>query len=250
MNEVSMSYKKYVIELCGVNKSFDETPVLIDINLELLPDENLVILGRSGTGKSVLIKCIVGLETHDSGEIFVFGNKIGDMNEFALNDLRKYIGFLFQGGALYDSMTVEENLIFPIERNARNIGEGEKNDLVDEVLESVGLLDAKYKMPSELSGGMKKRAGLARTLVLRPKIILYDEPTTGLDPFTAQGIFELILSVKERYKTAAIVVTHDMKCAKITADRMIIMDQGQILAEGKYKELKEIDNEIIKGFFN
>jgi len=250
MTEVPGTYYKYVIEMCGVNKFFGEHKVLKDISLELSSDENLVILGRSGTGKTVLIKCIAGLETYDSGEIYVMGNNIGEMDDFALNDLRKNIGFLFQGGALYDSMTVEENLLFPLQRNARNLQEGEMSDLVDEVLVSVELIDAKYKMPQELSGGMKKRAGLARTLVLKPKVILYDEPTTGLDPFTAQGISELIVSVKERYKTASIVVTHDMKFARTTADRMIIMDQGQILAEGKYKELKMIENEIIKGFFN
>ena len=167
----------------------------------------------------------------------------------ALNKLRKNIGFLFQGGALYDSMTVEENLLFPLKRNAPDLNEKDKNELVEDVLDSVGLLDAKLKMPSELSGGMKKRAGLARTLVLKPKIILYDEPTTGLDPFTAQGISELIIKVKKRYNTTSILVTHDMKCARTTADRMIIMDEGKIIARGNYKELQKIDNEIINGFF-
>ena len=171
------------------------------------------------------------------------------MDEYELNKLRKHIGFLFQGGALYDSMSVEENLQFSLKRNAPDLSESEKDDLVDEVLESVGLLDAKRKMPSELSGGMKKRAGLARTLVLKPKIILYDEPTTGLDPFTSQGISELVVKVKKRYNTTSILVTHDMKCAKITADRMIIMDQGEIIARGRYEELQKIDNDIIKGFF-
>lgn len=238
-----------MIKIRGLHKSFGEQVVLTDINLDLRANENLVILGRSGTGKSVLIKCIVGLEVFERGMINVLGNDIGNMDEFELNDLRKKIGFLFQGGALYDSMTVEENILFPLSRNARNLSDGEKNDLVDEVLESVGLLDAKYKMPVELSGGMKKRAGLARTLVLKPRVILYDEPTTGLDPFTSHGISELIVSVKEQYKTAAIVVTHDMKSARITADRMIIMENGEILAKGTYDELKKVDNKIVKGFF-
>ncbi len=250
MNEVPIIHHRHAIDIKGVNKSFGENHVLHDINLKLSPDENLVILGRSGTGKSVLIKCIVGLEKYDSGVIYVLGNNIGAMDEFDLNDLRKDIGFLFQGGALYDSMTVEENLLFSLERNARNLTRSEINDLIDDVLESVGLLDAKFMMPVELSGGMKKRAGLARTLVLKPKVILYDEPTTGLDPFTSEGINELILSVKERYKTASIVVTHDMKTAKITADRMIIMERGEILARGSYDDLKQIDNEVIRGFFN
>jgi len=243
-------HNKHALVLTNVFKSFGDLEVLTDISLTLSMDENLVILGRSGTGKSVLIKCIVGLEKHDHGSILVLGNDIGTMDEFALNELRKQIGFLFQGAALYDSMTVEENLLFPLIRNAPGLSENEMNGLVDEVLDSVGLLDAKYKMPSELSGGMKKRAGLARTLVLKPKIILYDEPTTGLDPFTSDGISELIVSIKNRYKTAAIIVTHDMKCAKTTGDRIIIMDNGQILAMGKYNDLQKMKNETIQGFFN
>ncbi|MBN1599181.1 MAG: ATP-binding cassette domain-containing protein [Bacteroidales bacterium] len=238
-----------VIEIEDLHKSFDDLTVLDGVSLKLTYDENLVILGRSGMGKSVLIKCIVGLELPEKGSIHVLGKDILSLSEFELNDLRKHIGFLFQGGALYDSMSVEENLLFPLNRNARHLSSGEKNDLIDEALESVGLLDAKHKMPIELSGGMKKRAGLARTLVLKPKILLYDEPTTGLDPFTSKGISELILQVKERYKTTSIVVTHDMKCARITADRMIILDKGEILARGTYDELKKNKNETIKGFF-
>ncbi len=238
-----------VIKITGLNKSFGDHQVLYDINLSLSIDENLVVLGRSGTGKSVLIKCIVGLEKVDIGSIEVLGNSIMNMDEFSLNELRKQIGFLFQGGALYDSMSVEENLLFPLNRNAPGLSESEKDDLIDDVLEGVGLIEAKYKMPSELSGGMKKRAGLARTLVLQPKIILYDEPTTGLDPFTARGISELIIKVKERYNTAAIIVTHDMKCARTTSDRLIILDEGRIIARGKFSEVKKIENNTIKGFF-
>ncbi len=249
MTESPKPYNNHVIKIHNLNKWFGEMKALSDINLKLSEDENLVILGRSGVGKSVLIKCIVGLEKAEEGEIEVLGNNITQMDEFELNKLRKNIGFLFQGGALYDSMTVEENLLFPLKRNAPDLGESEKQDLVEEVLESVGLLDAKDKMPSELSGGMKKRAGLARTLVLKPKIILYDEPTTGLDPFTSQGISDLVVKVKNKYNTTSILVTHDMKCAKETADRMIIMDQGKIIARGLYDELRKTDDEIIKGFF-
>jgi phospholipid/cholesterol/gamma-HCH transport system ATP-binding protein len=250
MNKASDTYQSYAVEIHDLNKSFGDLQVLNDINMNLSMDENLVILGRSGTGKSVLIKCIVGLEKYEQGSIRVLGNEIAQMDEYALNELRKNIGFLFQGAALYDSMTVEENLLFPLKRNSKNLSVKKMDILVDEVLESVGLLDAKYKMPSELSGGMKKRAGLARTLVLKPKIILYDEPTTGLDPFTSDGISELITRVKERYKTAAIIVTHDMKCAQKTGDRIIIMDQGKILASGVFNNLKKIKNETIQGFFN
>jgi phospholipid/cholesterol/gamma-HCH transport system ATP-binding protein len=250
MSTVKENNRPKAIEMLNVYKSFGDVEVLTDINLTLSMDENLVILGRSGTGKSVLIKCIVGLEQHDKGSIYVLGNDIGNMDVFSLNELRKNIGFLFQGAALYDSMTLEENILFPLKRNAPKMPEEEMNILVDEVLGSVGLLDAKFKMPSELSGGMKKRAGLARTLVLKPKIILYDEPTTGLDPFTSDEISNLITDVKERYKTAAIIVTHDMKCAKTAGDRIIMMDKGEILASGSYNELQKIDNKTIQGFFN
>jgi phospholipid/cholesterol/gamma-HCH transport system ATP-binding protein len=238
-----------VIEIEDLNKSFGDNQVLFDINLHLAMDENLVVLGRSGTGKSVLIKCIVGLEKPDTGTVKVLGNNIGEMDEFSLNELRKNIGFLFQGGALYDSMSVEENLLFPLKRNARELNESEMNELVDNVLESVGLIDAKYKMPSELSGGMKKRAGLARTLVLKPRIILYDEPTTGLDPFTSEGIIELILKIRELYETSAIIVTHDMNCARETSDRLIILDEGRIVASGKYSEVQKIKDRTVQGFF-
>jgi len=247
---MSMNNHDRVIDIVGLSKSFTEGRVLTNIHLHLLENENLVILGRSGTGKSVLIKCIVGLEKFDRGNIFIFGNDVAAMNETELNNVRRKIGFLFQGGALYDSMTIEENLLFPLDRNTPGMSHHEKMAIVDEALESVGLIEARKKMPNELSGGMKKRAGLARTLVLKPEVILYDEPTTGLDPFTSQGISELIVSVRERYKTSSIVVTHDMKSAKIIADRMIIMEKGEILAEGTYNELKKYDNEVIRGFFN
>jgi len=244
------TYTGNIVEIRGLHKSFGDQEVLNNINLKLEDNENLVILGKSGTGKSVLIKCIAGLEKFDQGEIEVLGKNIAGLDQFELNDLRKDIGFLFQGGALYDSMSVEDNILFPLKRNASDLSRGEMNDLVDEVLESVGLIEAKYKMPVELSGGMKKRTGLARTLVMKPRFILYDEPTTGLDPFTAKGISELIVSIKESYKTAALIVTHDMKTAVTTAERMIVMEEGEILAKGTYNELKNIDDAVIKGFFN
>ena len=244
------TYKGRIVEIRELYKSFGEQEVLKNVNLKLDDNENLVILGKSGTGKSVLIKCIAGLEKFDLGVIEVLGKNIAGLNQFELNELRKDIGFLFQGGALYDSMSVEENILFPLKRNARDLSVGEMNDRVDEALDSVSLIDAKYKMPVELSGGMKKRTGLARTLVMKPRFILYDEPTTGLDPFTAKGINDLIVSIKEHYKTASLIVTHDMETAKKTADRMIVMEEGEILAKGTYDELKNIDNEIIKGFFN
>ncbi len=238
-----------VIMIRNLRKSFDDLEVLRDIDLDLNKDENLGILGRSGQGKSLLIKCIVGLEKFEEGTVRVFDTDIAALNNFELNELRKDIGFLFQGGALYDSMNIEDNLRFSLVRNKPELTGAERNDLIDEVLESVGLVETKQKMPSELSGGMKKRAGLARTLVLKPKIILYDEPTTGLDPFTSAGISELIVELKERYRTEAIIVTHDMKCARTAADRIVILDQGQILAQGNFKELKNNDHEIVQGFF-
>lgn len=239
-----------IIRIRNLHKSFDDLQVLRGIDLDLSQDENLAILGRSGQGKSVLIKCIVGLEDYDEGSVHVFGTDLATLSNFKLNELRKDVGFLFQSGALYDSMNVKENLLFAIRRNAPGVTDAEKEDLIDDVLNSVGLLDAKNKMPSELSGGMKKRAGLARTLVLKPKIILYDEPTTGLDPFTSAGISDLIVQVKEKYNTEAIIVTHDMKCARTAADRMIILDRGKILVEGKFDDLQSFEHEIVQGFFN
>ena len=227
-----------VIDVEHLYKSFGDNRVLNDINFSLKKGENLVVLGKSGAGKSVLIRCIVRLNWPDSGIIKVFGINILEVVEYELNKIRRKIGYLFQGGALYDSMTLKENLLFPLKRSMKNYPESEYDNLVDEVLESVGLLDVKDKVPSELSGGMKKRAGLARTLVLKPEIILYDEPTSGLDPFTSEDISELIVSIKEKFNNSSIIVTHDMKCAKKTADRILVMDGGTFISEGNYNDLK------------
>ncbi|MBN1187737.1 MAG: ATP-binding cassette domain-containing protein [Bacteroidales bacterium] len=238
-----------VVEIRHLQKSFDGKEILEDVNLELYRGENIVVLGKSGQGKSVLIKCIIGLMMPDAGEIYVFGKDIINMKEQELNEIRKKIGFLFQSGALYDSMTVRENLAFPLIQNKVTHDHDEIEFLIDDVLESVGLLEAKDKMPSELSGGMKKRIGLARTLILKPEIILYDEPTTGLDPVIAKGISNLIIKVQEKYRTSSLIITHDIKCAKITANRMYFLKDGKVLLEGDYDDFKTAEEENIKEFF-
>lgn len=238
-----------VISIKGLKKSFGSKQVLKDINLEVKRGENVVVLGRSGQGKSVMIQCIVGMLTPDEGKLTVLGNEVSEMDEKELKELRTKIGFLFQGGALYDSMTVQENLEFPLTRVLKINQQKELNDRVNEVLEGVGLADAAEKLPSDLSGGMRKRIGLARTLIVKPEIMLYDEPTTGLDPITSREISELILSMQKKYKTTSIIITHDMECARITADRVVIMDDGKYIAEGSFKEMIRSDNQIVKGFF-
>lgn len=239
-----------VIEIRNLKKAFGEAQILKGINLDLHHGENIAILGQSGTGKSVLTKCIVGLIAADSGTIKVIGKELDMLSSVELGDLRKKIGYLFQGGALYDSMTVRENLEFPVRRTQiLKRKKNEVDDLVEEALESVGLLDAIDKMPSELSGGMKKRVGLARTLILKPRIILYDEPTTGLDPVTSGEISELILHVQEKYNTSSIIITHDMKCAEITANRLKLMIDGQFYAEGTFDELKQDEDRKINAYF-
>ena len=241
--------KEKVVEISHLQKSFDGKEILTDVNLELYRGENIVVLGKSGQGKSVLIKCIIGLMVPDAGEINVFGQDIINIKEKELNEIRKRIGFLFQGGALYDSMTVRENLVFPLIQNKVTHDSYEIEAMIDDVLDSVGLLEAKDKMPSELSGGMKKRIGLARTLILRPEIILYDEPTTGLDPVISKGISRLILKVQEKYRTSSIIITHDINCAKITANRMYFLKDGKVLLEGDFNDFKSAEEESIKEFF-
>jgi phospholipid/cholesterol/gamma-HCH transport system ATP-binding protein len=209
-----------VIHIEGLKKSFGSNHVLTNINLDVTRGENVVILGKSGTGKSVTIQCIVGMLTPDAGKVTVFGDDVPDMREKQLKELRMKIGFLFQGGALYDSMTVRENLEFPLTRVLKLKDRAEIDKRVAEALENVGLTDAIDKMPSDLSGGMRKRVGLARTIIVRPEIMLYDEPTTGLDPITSREISELILQIQKKYKTTSIIITHDMECASITADRI------------------------------
>ncbi|MBF7091515.1 ATP-binding cassette domain-containing protein [Flavobacterium sp. ALJ2] len=238
-----------VIEIKDLHKSFGDNDVLKGINLTVNKGEDLVILGRSGEGKSITIKCIVGLVIPDKGNITVLGEEIIGLNRSELNKIRVKIGFLFQSGALYDSMTVRENLEFTLIRHSKELTAQEIESQVIDVLDSVGLADAVDKMPSELSGGMRKRIGLARTLILKPEIILYDEPTTGLDTITSKEISELILDIKKKRKTTSIIITHDMSCAKLTADRVMILKDGVIHAEGKYEELEKSEDKWVRSFF-
>ncbi len=238
-----------VIRLEHLKKSFGSKEVLKDINMELREGENLVVLGRSGTGKSVAIKCMVGMLAQDEGICNVFGQEVKTLSENDLKSLREKIGFLFQSGALYDSMTVRDNLAFPLTRVRKMKDNDEINTLVEEMLENVGLLDAIDKMPADLSGGMRKRIGLARTLIMKPQIMLYDEPTTGLDPITSKEISELILTMRKKYKTSSIIITHDIACAKITADRILVMNDGIFIAEGACNELEHSDDELVRSFF-
>jgi phospholipid/cholesterol/gamma-HCH transport system ATP-binding protein len=206
-------------------------------------------LGKSGSGKSVLIKCIVGLLRPDSGTIKVFSQNITSMNNSELSAARMKIGFLFQSGALYDSMTVKENLQFPLSRLKKNLSQKEIDAKIEEVLENVGLLDALNKMPSQLSGGMRKRISLARTIVVDPLVMLYDEPTTGLDPVTSDEISLLINEVQKKYKTSSIIITHDIECARATADRLIMIQDGEVYAEGNISEFEKSTDKVIKSFF-
>lgn len=244
-----MNEPENIIEIKGLQKSFGDTHVLKDINLTVTKGENLVVLGKSGQGKSVMIKCIVGMTLPDAGTLTVLGKDINGISKDELKELRTRIGFLFQSGALYDSMTVRENLEFPLTRVLKLKDKEEINKLCEEVLEAVGLTEAINKMPSELSGGMRKRMALARTLILKPEIILYDEPTTGLDTITSKEISNLILDMQKRYHTTSIIITHDIPCAKITADRILIIDEGNFIAEGTFEELSNSKNPTINAFF-
>jgi len=241
--------QEVVIAIKGLKKSFGTKHVLKNINLELYRGENIVILGRSGTGKSVTIQCIVGMLKPDGGSVKVFGDEVAEMDDKELKTLRIKIGFLFQSGALYDSMTVRENLEFPLTRVLKLKDRAEIDKRVEAALDSVGLLDAIDKMPSDLSGGMRKRAGLARTIIVEPEIILYDEPTTGLDPITSREISDLILSIQKKQKTSSIIITHDMECARIASDRIVIMDDGEYIAEGSFNELHKSKEKLVGSYF-
>lgn len=238
-----------VIEIKGLKKSFADHEVLKNINLTIQKGESVVVLGKSGQGKSVMIKCIVGMIMPDEGSLKVFGNEITEMNEDVLKETRTKIGFLFQGGALYDSMTVRENLAFALTRVLKIKDDADIEKRSVEALEGVGLADAIDKMPSDLSGGMRKRMAFARTLIVTPEIILYDEPTTGLDTITSKEISNLMLDIQKKYKTSSIIITHDLQCARITADRVVVMNEGELIAEGTYDELEKSDDDFVQQFF-
>ena len=240
---------KPIIVISNLYKSFGKNEVLKGIDLTVNDGENLVILGRSGSGKSVTIKCLVGLVQADKGKIQIFDEEVTTLNDDDLNDIRMSIGFMFQNGALYDSMSVRQNLTFTLKHHTQNLEEEEIQTKIMEALESVGLAEAIDKMPSELSGGMKKRIALARAIIIKPKIILYDEPTSGLDTITSREISELIVSVQKKYKTSSIIITHDMACAKMTGNRILILKDGQINAEGTYTELEKSEDEWVHSFF-
>ena len=239
-----------VIVVKDLKKSFGEQHVLKGFNFHLDRGETLVILGRSGSGKSVLIKCIIGLMKPDEGSIEVLGNDILSMSLQDMDKLRMRVGFLFQSNALYDSMTIRENLEFPMRRHLSNLKSEEVNARVIEALTDVGLEHTIDMMPSELSGGMQKRVALARTLILKPEIILYDEPTTGLDPITGMEISNLIVEIQEKYQTSSIVISHDMKCVEITADRIAVLYNGVCYVEDTYEALKVLQVDIIKQYFD
>jgi phospholipid/cholesterol/gamma-HCH transport system ATP-binding protein len=239
-----------VIEINNLKKSFGSQAVLTDLSLQLFDGENLVVLGKSGSGKSVLIKCIVGLMNSDHGKILVFDKDVSNHNRKEMAELRQKIGFLFQSGALYDSMTVKQNLEFPLRRIKKDLSEKQILEKINIALENVGLSDALHKMPSQLSGGMRKRISLARTIVVDPLIMLYDEPTTGLDPVTSAEISELINDIRKKYKTSSIIITHDIKCALQTADRIIMLADGKVYKEGTTKDFDNSDDALIKSFFN
>ncbi len=248
--ENAIQNQDIVLEIKDLYKSFGNNHVLNGFNMQLHQGENLVIMGKSGSGKSVMIKCLVGLMEADSGSISVMYKDITKLDQQSLDILRADIGFLFQGSALYDSMTVRENLEFPLRRHTKKFGEHIDTDtLVIEALSNVGLESAIDLMPSELSGGMKRRVALARTLILQPKIILYDEPTSGLDPITSKEIIILMQDIQNKYDTSALIITHDVDCARVISDRMILLIEGTDYAVGTYKELSASNDPKIKAFF-
>jgi phospholipid/cholesterol/gamma-HCH transport system ATP-binding protein len=241
--------KEAVIVIRHLFKSFGSNKVLQDFNFSLHRGENIAVLGKSGSGKSVLIKCIIGLLKPDSGEIDILGKNVTTLNHEKLDHLRVKVGFLFQSNALYDSMTVRENLEFPLRRHWIKLSAKETNERVMEVLNNVGLAHTVDMMPAELSGGMRKRIALARTLILKPEIMLYDEPTTGLDPITGREISSLMVRMAEMYNTSSIIISHDMNCIRATADRIVMLIDGKCYAEASYEDLVKTKDQKVKQFF-
>jgi phospholipid/cholesterol/gamma-HCH transport system ATP-binding protein len=249
-DQSKIHYNQKVITIRGLKKAFDDFEVLKGVDLDLYQGENLVVLGRSGTGKSVLIKIIAGLLKADEGTIEVLGRNVSALTPREWDELRLKIGFSFQNSALYDSMTVRENLEFPLTRHVKNLSRAEINRTVESTLEAVGLAQTADQMPSELSGGQRKRIGIARTVILKPDIMLYDEPTAGLDPITCIGINNLINEVQEQYQTSSIIITHDLTCAKATADRVVMLLDGQFKRQGTFEEVFSTDDERVKSFYD
>lgn len=239
-----------VISIKNLCKSFKNTNVLSGVNLDLYKGENVVVLGRSGSGKSVLIKLIAGLLRQDEGTVHVLGKEVDSLNIKELQNLRLHIGFSFQNSALYDGMSVRENLEFPLVRNKRNLSRKQVSEAVEKVLQDVGLSHAINQLPAELSGGQKKRIGIARTLILEPEIMLYDEPTGGIDPITCVELNHLINTVQEQYNTSSIIITHDLTCAKMTGNRIAMLGDGKILREGSFEHVFDSEDTRIKGFYN
>lgn len=250
VKNVLIQQEEVVITIKGLTKSFDEVPVLTGLDLTVHKGENIAVLGRSGSGKSVLIKIIAGLLRQDAGTVNVLGEDVDRLNTKTLQLMRMKIGFSFQSSALYDSMTVKENLQFPLVRNKKNITGKEVNSAVENVLESVGLPGIGKKMPAELSGGQRKRVGIARTLILNPQVMLYDEPTSGLDPITCVEINHLINKVREQYNTTSVIITHDLTCAKSTADTVAIIAGGKFISKGSFEEVFSTEDPRIRGFYD
>lgn len=250
INTDNLNNGENMITIKGLYKSFGNNHVLQGIDLDVKKKENVVVLGRSGTGKSVLIKIISGLLKPDRGVVNVLGEDVDKLNEKELQQLRLKLGFSFQNSALYDSMTVKENLAFPLIRNSRQLSTKEVDDAIHEVLDAVGLLQTIDQMPSELSGGQRKRIGIARTIIMHPEIMLYDEPTAGLDPITSIEINNLINLVREKYNTTSIIITHDLTCARTTGDRVAMLLDGKFIKQGTFDEVFKDEDERIKSFYN
>lgn len=240
---------KPVLVIKNLYKSFGNNKVLIDFNMQIAAGESVVVLGKSGSGKSVLIKCIIGLLEPDNGSIELFEKNITELKDEELDKIRAKVGFLFQSNALYDSMTVRENLEFPLRRHWIQVTQDEVNKMVMESLDDVGLMHTVDMMPVELSGGMRKRIALARTLILKPEIILYDEPTTGLDPITGKEIIELMKEIQQKYNTTSLIISHDMNCVRMASNRVVILVDGKCYANGTYNELLKVNDSKVKQFF-